>query len=333
MWLLTDGKIGDRVQCLGIAQALGGSYEERIVFPRRPWRWIMPYGPVPWSDRPPAPASPIAPPFPDIVIGSGRCAISYIRWIKANSPAFTVILKDPRVSPHVADMIWVPEHDPLRGENVIVTATSPHGISQDILNQRRRISPPPVMALPKPRVAIILGDPTNKTVRPQATIRRLTRDIRELAGRVGGLMLTSSRRTPDRVMQAIIEAIGDHPAWIHRDGASDDNPYLDMLAHADGLVVTGDSHNMVSEALVTGRPVAVFRPLGHSRKLSRFVDSLERAGLVDRFDGAWQPDMAHGMKPINATLPIAAAIKTAFMQKTNPEQVGPQMPDQPGQPP
>ena len=326
MWLLTDGKIGDRVQCLGVAQALGGSYEERIISPRLPWRWVMPYGPIPWSDRPQATGSPIAPPFPDIVIGSGRCTVAYMRWIKVNSQTFTVILKDPRVGPHVADMIWVPEHDPLRGDTVIVTPTSPHSITQDILDHRRCNPSPAVLALPKPRIAVILGDPTNKTFRPHRTIRRLATDIRRLAGQVGGFMLTSSRRTPDRVTQAIIEAIGDHPAWIHRDlsCSQDDNPYLDMLAHADGLVVTGDSHNMVSEALVTGRPVSVFRPHGHSRKLSGFVDGLEQAGLVKSFDGTWG-DARHPGAPraVNATESIAAAVKTAFMQKNLNEDLNP----------
>ncbi len=318
IWLLTDGKIGDRVQCLGVAQALGGSYEERIVSPPPPWRWIMPYGPVPWSDHPQNTRSPIASPFPDIVIGSGRSTIAYIRLIKANKNAntLTVILKDPRVSPDVADIIWVPEHDPLRGDNVIVTPTSPHGITQEILDQRRHAPLPPIVNLPKPRIAIILGDPTNKTFRPGKTIKLLVTGIRRLASQVGGFMLTSSRRTPHRVMQAVIEAIGDHPAWIHQDlsGPPDSNPYLDLLAHADGVVVTGDSHNMVSEALITGRPVSVFRPNGHSRKLAAFVDRLEQAGQVRRFDGRWYGDGR--FTPVNATILIAEAIKAAFRQKT-----------------
>lgn len=98
VWVLTDGKAGDEVQCLGIADALGVEPAIRRVKPRAPWFWAMPFGPIDPAEAPDRPGSPIAPPFPDIVIGSGRRAIPYIRRLKTASggKTFTVVLKDPR---------------------------------------------------------------------------------------------------------------------------------------------------------------------------------------------------------------------------------------------
>ena len=46
VWVLTDGKAGDEQQCLGVAEALGGTVELRRVKPWAPFVWLMPYGPI-----------------------------------------------------------------------------------------------------------------------------------------------------------------------------------------------------------------------------------------------------------------------------------------------
>ena len=70
-WIISDGKIGDLVQCEGIAQAIGVKAEVKIVSPTKPWVWFMPRGPLAPADRPANASSPIKPPFPDLVIASG----------------------------------------------------------------------------------------------------------------------------------------------------------------------------------------------------------------------------------------------------------------------
>src|SRR6476619_5055494 len=121
-WVLSDGKAGDELQCLGVTDALGIEPEIRRVDPRAPWRWLMPHGPVDPAERAGVPNSPIAPPFPDLLIASGRRAVSYLRRVKRASGGrtYTVYLKDPRTSAAVADLIWVPVHDRLRAPNVVV---------------------------------------------------------------------------------------------------------------------------------------------------------------------------------------------------------------------
>ena len=67
-WVLTDGKAGDELQALSVAEALGLVPEIRRVRPRAPFTWAMPWGPVDPRERPAAPGSPLAPPYPDLLI-------------------------------------------------------------------------------------------------------------------------------------------------------------------------------------------------------------------------------------------------------------------------
>ena len=108
IWIVTDGKVGDLVQCVAVAKGLGLAFEERTVAPRPPWEWMAPWGPIDPRDGPGREDSPIAPPYPAIVIATGRRAIPYALHVKCESGAFLVILKDPRISPRRANLIWAP---------------------------------------------------------------------------------------------------------------------------------------------------------------------------------------------------------------------------------
>ena len=84
IWTLTDGKAGDALQCLGVAEAVleqtGGNIVEHKVSPRRLYALAMPWGPPD-----PADLRKLAPPWPDLAIASGRRAVSYLSWLKRRS--------------------------------------------------------------------------------------------------------------------------------------------------------------------------------------------------------------------------------------------------------
>lgn len=287
-WVLTDGKAGDEQQCLGVAEALGVAPQVRRVVPRPPWAWLMPWGPIDPHEAPERPASPIRPPFPDLLIASGRRAVAYVRAVRAASKGatFTVILKDPRTGAGAADFIWVPEHDRLRGANVLATPTSPHRVSAERLAAARAAPPAAAAALPPPRIAVLLGGDSRAFRFTDAANRRLADALRASARAMPGaaFMVTPSRRTPAATLDAVRAALTDTAALIW-DGAGD-NPYLAFLALADAIIVTADSVNMVGEAAATGAPVHVFRPDGGNAKTSRFLAALCSAGAIRMLDGA-----------------------------------------------
>ena len=308
-WVLTDGKAGDEVQCIGVAEALGLSPDIRRVRPRAPWTWAMPWGPVDPREAPGRPGSPIAPPFPDLLIASGRRAVSYLRRVKRDSGGrtFTVFLKDPRTGAGTADLIWVPLHDRLRGDNVLVTLTSPHRVSQARLDAARAAPPAALAALPAPRVAVLLGGDSRHHRFTDDDVGRLAGGLERMAGEGASLMVTASRRTPAALSERVRALVG-RLGGFYWDGTGD-NPYLPILAMADGIVATADSVNMVGEACATGRPVFIFEPAerhpGSARKANLFLKGILDQGAGRFFDGHLERG---AYPPLNSTPVIAAAI-------------------------
>jgi mitochondrial fission protein ELM1 len=305
-WVLTDGKAGDELQCLAIGEALGATPEIRRIAPGAPFSWLTPYGPIDPRERPSQPRSPIAPPFPDLVIASGRRAVPYVRKVKRASGgrAFTVFLKDPVTGPRTADLIWVPEHDRLRGPNVIATLTPPHRVTPERLAKARADPDPRLIPLPRPRVAILAGGPSKHYPFRGEDSARLIEGLRRLAETGASLMATTSRRTPAALKQALTDLCRREGAFLW-DG-SGENPYAALLALADAIVVTADSYNMVGEAAATGAPILVFEPVGGHRKLAAFLAGLEAYGAVKPFAGRLE---AFSYKPLDSTPTIAEAVR------------------------
>lgn len=312
-WVLTDGKAGDEQQCLGVTDALGLSPEIRRVSPRAPFAWAMPWGPIDPREEPGRGSSPIAPPFPDLLVGSGRRAVPYLRAVKTASGGrtFTVFLKDPRVGTGAADLIWVPEHDSLRGRNVVVTLTPPHRVSAARLAAARQQPDPRLAALPSPRVAVLAGGASRHHRFSQADVARFGRDLARLAAGGASLMATASRRTPPALRDRLRRLIAEHGGFFW-DGAaqsSGGNPYVALLGLADAIVATADSFNMVGEAAATGRPVLVFEPSGGHPKLSAFIAGLRRYGAVNPFTGRLE---SYGYEPLDSTPVVAEAIASGL---------------------
>ncbi len=305
LWVLTDGKIGDDVQCLAVAGALSPDFEKRVIAPHPPWQWLAPWGPIDPRDAPRRQESPIAPPFPDLLIASGRRAVPYARAVKRASggKTFVVIMKDPRIAPRHADLIWAPKHDRLTGANVVSTLTSPHGLAVKLAEARE--NPAPVIAkLPKPMLGVVLGGPSGSARFSARATAALTQKILEAKKNFASLAVVASRRTPADLLRAVGEAVTGPDVYVW-DGAGD-NPYIDILANANALIVTADSHNMMSEAVATGTGVYAWRPPGLANKLGWFVDELEGLGAVRSLEGEVA---SFAGAPIDATNEIASEIK------------------------
>lgn len=305
LWVITDGKAGDEAQCIGVAEAVGLPFEVKKVSPRKPFSWFMPRGPIDPADAPTKLDSPITPPYPDVAVASGRRSIPYLRAVKklSGGKTLTVCLKDPRVGTGAADLIWVPSHDKLRGENVLVSTTAPHRFSQERLNEARQNVWPEIAALPRPRLAVLVGGNSQHHTFTHADIDRFANALDQI-GTARSLMITSSRRTPEPLAVRLksLAAQGRHLYW-EGDGP---NPLLQYLANADGIVVTTDSTNMVGEATATGMPIYGFSPSGGHKKFDLFLGTLREMNILHPFPGVLEGTT---YEPLDSTPVIAQAIR------------------------
>jgi mitochondrial fission protein ELM1 len=286
-WIITTGAAGMDAQTRGVADALGLVYAMKPIAPKGIFKLLAPWGPVAPSEHFGAPGTTFAPPWPEVAIGLGRSAVPYLRAIRRrSSQTFTLQMLDTRAGLGAADLIWVPQHDRLRGENVITTLTSPHGFTADRLAGLRRTVPPAIAAVERPRVAVILGGKNAVYDFRAEDDARFAGALRSLGALGASFMITPSRRTHAGLLQVVDEATKGFPRILWDGNGT--NPYADFLAHADALIVTADSVNMTGEAAATGRPVLVFTPSRGSDKFRRFHAALQAHGatrpLPDRFE-------------------------------------------------
>ena len=287
VWVLTDGKPGMENQCLGLAEALGATPVIKRIAPRFPWSVLPPqFWPAPL--RAPGPAGDaLAPPWPDILIATGRQTVAPALAIKRASggKTFCIQIQNPTIGHDRFDLLAIPVHDRVPGPNVIECRGALHRVTAEKLAAEAENFRAALARLPRPLVAVLIGG-TNKQYRmTEAVARKLAANLKALCGHHGaGLAVTASRRTGAANEAILRAALADCPAFLW-DGTGD-NPYFGLLGLADAIVVTADSVSMVSEACATGKPVYVIDLDGGSAKFTRFHDGLRAAGITRPFDGS-----------------------------------------------
>ena len=285
VWAVHDGKIGMANQVLGLAEAVGYPVIEKTVSLRAPWRHLAPslwLHPMAALKRD---GARLEPPWPDLLIACGRGVTALALAVKRTSRGRTlwVQIQDPRFARRHVDLMVVPQHDPARGENVLLTVGAVHRVRPASLEAGRARFAPLFATLARPLVGVLIGG-NNRVYRLTPEIAAsLGRQLAALAAQGYGIAVTPSRRTGEAALAALVEPLRGVPHFMW-DG-TDDNPYLGLLAHADALVVTGDSVNMVSEAASTGKPVHLVPLEGGSAKFRRFHDLLRDAGATRDFTG------------------------------------------------
>lgn len=315
-WIFSDGKAGHEAQCLGVVEALGLTPIIKRSHLSGIYKLMAPWGPLPKSEGMGVEGGPLGPPWPSFAFATGRTTIPYIRALRrrAGLQTYTVILMDPKTGPNSADLIWVPQHDRRRGPNVITTLTAPHRFSPARLETLKAAIPPAIAALPQPRIACLIGGPNGDYRYTDADEERLVASLGALTETGAGLMITSSRRTPERLVARLQAASAGKPViFWNGDGP---NPYPEFLAHADAFVITADSVSMICEAAATGRPIFLFSPTGGSPKFDRFHAALAGYGATRPLPPLGEPLTPWTYKPLHSAETIADEIRRRWQKRT-----------------
>jgi uncharacterized protein len=305
-WSLTAGGAGHEVQCRGVLEALGIDPVIKRVSPGPLFRVLAPWGPS-------APEPSIAPPWPDVLVVSGRQSIPYARAIRRRSGGRTVVvaLQSPGAPPSWFDLVWVPEHDRLRGGNVVATLSSPHRLTAVRLAEEARRHAAEVADLPRPLVTVLVGGASDAYTFRSRQARLLADDLAAFARRHGcGLLVTPSRRTGHGKIAILKEHLADIPAVIW--DLTGENPYFAYMGLADAFIATCDSVNMLGEAAFTGKPIYAYRLPGGTSKFEHFQEALVDYGAMRWFDGAFD---RWTYRPLDATTEVADAVRKVIASR------------------
>jgi len=254
----------------------------------------------------------LEPPWPDLLIACGRGVTALALAVKRISRGRTlwVQVQDPRFARRHVDLMVVPQHDPARGENVLLTLGAVHRVRPALLDAGRARFAPLFAGLRRPLVGVLIGG-SNRVYRlTPAIAASLGQQLAALAAQGFGIAITPSRRSGELALKALAEPLRGVPHYFWN--GSGENPYLGLLAHAEALVVTGDSVNMVSEAAATGKPVYLVGLEGGSAKFRRFHDLFRRTGIARTFTGTIE---RWSYPPPNDTERAAAEIRRRMSRR------------------
>lgn len=236
-------------------------------------------------------------PWPDVLITSGRRSVAFALAIKQASNGHTKLihLQTPRAPLHLFDLVFPMEHDEVSGDNIYPTFAALHHVTNEKLSTAAYELQNEIDRYPSPRVAMFIGGSTNKYHLKAKYMHKLVDDIVAFKQKhQGSLFISTSRRTGAENTQKLVQALGDHDQlWIYSGG--EPNPYLAWLASADAIVVTNDSVNMMSEALVTAKPLYILNLPEHTdTKPARFARQLISRGMAKPFSVpliAYEPEV------------------------------------------
>lgn len=302
IWSISDGRAGNAAQVNAIVRALQAPSRwsritamigatsiapAAVLQPRFPWTklpsrfWIAPKQALPARYR-----SLLTPPWPSIWIGAGRRVAPFGKAIRrwSDGRTLTVQILNPQMNTAGFDLVIAPEHDKLDGPNVLSILGSPTYFSADQMSVAKQQIPQ--QTDPDRKAALVILGGHSKTHRfTDEAAHRLSGQLRALASQGWDLLITTSRRTPDRVVGTMRDVAMSTGGAFWDGPETGPNPYLTWLLQADAAIVTEDSTNMLSDAAYHGLPIHMVRLSGQSPKFDRLHHGFIKRGCAQWFDG------------------------------------------------
>ena len=306
--LLTQGMHGMVSQVEGLARALGLTYKHQSIKLKSFWNLLPPK------------LSPISENLvidkfvcdSKVIISCGRKSVipSIALKKRLGKEIFTIHIQDPKVSFKHFDLIISPEHDNIKGDNIIKTKGAIHYLTKkevkDSLNYLN------VNKEKKKLVAFIIGGPNKYYNYNDQTIHQLFTKIKTLfTTDKYKIIIVPSYRTPVRIIKKAFDTFNFNHIVIK---SVDKKAYLSALALADVSVVTCDSTSMISEAAITGKPVyiAMMKSNKNNGRFKKFYSLLNDLGITRELKNSVEEWSYESLNEVNRIAPI---IKTKM--KTN----------------
>jgi mitochondrial fission protein ELM1 len=260
VWLVLGDKPGDNAQVEVIAPALGWPCERRQVAMLPQWVQGKPRVEPSLHHLDLARSDVLEPPWPDLVITIGRRPSMVALWIAERSGGRTRLVlvgKPSGMMERFALVIAGAEAQLPPLPNVLAITLPLMRIDPARLAAAADLWRGRFDALPRPLTGFLIGGPTGPFRYDGTVAGRLLELVDQTAAAGGTAYFTTSRRTPNALVETLQARLPAAARLFQWTPDAKDNPYLGLLALADGFVVTGDSISMMVEIARLGRPLAI----------------------------------------------------------------------------
>ena len=301
--LLTEGMHGMISQVEGLAKALDIEFTHQKVELNSFWKLIPPNL---------TPVSKLV--FKkidildfDIIISCGRKSVISSIYLKKSSKKkiFNIHIQDPKVSLGNFDLVIAPEHDNLRGKNVITSKGAIHYLTLDeIKNNHNYLADK--LKKNHEYILLVLGGPNKYYDYEDQNLINIFGIIKKILNNNNlQAIVIPSMRTPKKTINLANEHLGPENLVINN---VDKKAYLSGLSLAKYIVVTCDSTSMISEAALTGKPIYI-ADIPAKRKDERFKKFRDLFSELNITKNLNEKLEIWSYKSLNETTRIAEKIK------------------------
>ena len=216
----------------------------------------------------------------DVVISCGRKSVIPSIYLKKKfkDKIINIHIQDPKVLFDNFDFIVAPEHDDLKGKNVLTTKGAIHYLRNSELNENENYLKPKINK--EKLITFIVGGPNKYYDYNDKTIDEIFLKIKDNFINKGyQLIFIPSMRTPQNVINKAKNYFNENQIIITN---VDKKAYLSSLKLANHIVVTCDSTSMISEAAMTGKPIYVAQMpvIKNNKRFRKFFELFKSLNII-----------------------------------------------------
>ena len=225
--------------------------------------------------------------LPSIIITTGRrmagTSIALKSILKNNVK--TIHIQNPKLSPNNFDLLLIPEHDKIRGKNIIQTKGALCFFEEKDMKKFREPNLNKIKTK-KSTVLLMVGG-NSKKQKPNSSeyFELSTKVIQGIKNLDAQLIVSFSRRTPNKAIKILQSTFSKHLKDFKILSSDENKLYPKILKIIDYTIVTSDSVNMISELATLSKPLFIFHFSKENRKISFFISNLRELNIVQDYEG------------------------------------------------
>ena len=285
-WILSDGTKGMENQSIALGKMLDKSfklinYEPPFLLKKIP---LLGKIYVPYFLRQTLKTNLL----PSFIITTGRRMAGTSIALKSilKNKVKTIHIQNPKLSPENFDLLLIPEHDGIKGKNVIQTKGALCFFDNNNLKNFKN-SKFNQIKVKNNMVLLLVGGNSKKYV-PQNSeyfdlCNKVVKGVKSIDGQ---LIVIVSRRTPPKAIKILDLIFSQNLKNYEMFFPNQFNPYPQILKVADFVIVTSDSVNMISETATLSTPLFITHFLKENKKISSFIENLKKLEIVKSYEGS-----------------------------------------------
>ena len=197
--------------------------------------------------------------LPSIIITTGRrmagTSIALKSILKNNVK--TIHIQNPKLSLNNFDLLLIPEHDRIKGKNVIQTKGALCFFEEKDFKKFKEPNLKKIKTKKNTVLLMVGGNSKKQKPKNSEYFDLSTKVMQGVKNLDAQLLVTMSRRTPNKAVKILQSTFSKHLKDFNILSSDENKLYPKILEIIDYTIVTSDSVNMISELATLSKPLFI----------------------------------------------------------------------------